>query len=112
MTRVKGLAFVSLFALALSAQPVLSQDRSSNPPPPTNRGTNADAPPPNPQNNPTAKPPRQRADGGQQRHRRHSNGDPSQAHSSDGKGSGTKRQGPPPGPPPGNQPAQGSDGRN
>jgi hypothetical protein len=39
-------------------------------------------------------------------------GDPSQAQGSDGKGSGTKRQGPPPGPPPGNQPAQGSDSRN
>ena len=112
MTRVKGLAFVSLFALALSAQPVLSQDRNSDLPPPTSRGTNADAPPPNPQNNPTAKPPRQRADGDQQRHRRHPNGDPSQAQSSDGKGSGTKRQGPPPGPPPGGQPPQGSDSRN
>ena len=103
MTRVKGLAFASLFVLALSAQPVLSQDRGSNPPPPTN-GTNTDAPPANPQNNPTAKPPRQRADGGQHRHRRHSNGDPSQAQSSDGKGSGTKRQSAPPGSPPANQP--------
>jgi hypothetical protein len=97
MTRVKELAFISFFALALSAHPVLSQDRNSDLPPPTSRGTNADAPPPNPQNNPTAKPPRQRADGDQQRHRRHSNGDPSQAQSSDGKTSGNKRQGPPPG---------------
>ena len=105
MTRVKGLAFASLFVLALSAQPVLSQDSNSNLPPPTN-GTNAL--PANPQNNPTAKPPRQRADGDQHRHRRHSNGDPSQAQSSDGKGSGTKRQGPPPGPPTSNQPPQGS----
>jgi len=69
MPRVKGLAFVSLFVLALSAQPVLSQDRNSDqPPPPTNRGSNTDAPP-NPQNNPTARPPRHRADGDHHRSR-------------------------------------------
>jgi hypothetical protein len=112
MTRVKGLAFASLFVLAFSAQPVLSQDRNSDLPPPATRGTNADAPPPNPQNNPTAKPRRQRADGDRQHHRRHSNGDPSQAQSSDHKSNGTKRQGPPPGPPPGGQPAESSDSRN
>ena len=116
MTRVKGLAFVSFFALTLSAHPALSQDRNSDLPPPASRGTNADAPPPNPQNNPTTKPPRQRVDGDQQRHRRHSNGDPSLAQSndkgSDRKSGNAKRQGPPPGPPPGGQPAQGSDGRN
>ena len=112
MTRVKGLAFVSFFALALSAHPVLSQDRNSDLPPPTSRGTNADTPPPNPQNNPTAKPPRPRADGDQQHngssHRRKPNGDPSQAQGSDGRTNGSNRQGPPPGPPPGAQPPQGS----
>ena len=102
MTRVRGLAFASLFVLALSAQPVLSQDRNNSLPPPTN-GTNADAPPQNPQNNQTTKPSRQRADG-QHRHRRHQKGDPSQAQSSDG----IKRQSPPPN----NQPPQGSDSRN
>ena len=112
MTRVKGLAFVSFFTLALTAQPVLSQDRNSNLPPPTSRGTNADAPPANPQNNPTTKPPRQRVDGDQQHHRRHPNGDPSQAQSNDRKSNGTKRQGPPSGPPTANQPSQGSDSRN
>lgn len=122
MPRVKGLAFVSLFALALSAQPVLSQDRNSDLPQPTSRGTNADAPPPSPQDNPAAKPPRQRAnvnngDGTRQGpphggHQRHRDNDPSQAQSSDGNGSSTKRSGPPPGPPSGNQPTQGSDSRN
>ena len=114
MTRVKGLAFASIFVLAFSAQPVLSQDRNSDLPPPTSRGTNADAdaPPANPQNNPTAKPPRQHVDGEQRHHRHHSNGDPSQAQSSDHKSNGTKRQGPSPGPPPGGQPAQGGDSRN
>jgi hypothetical protein len=111
MTRVKGLAFVSFFALALSAHPVLSQDRNSDLPPPTSRGTNADAPPANPQNNPTTKPPRQRADGEQHNgspHRRKPNGDPSQAQGSDGRTNGSNRQGPPPGPPQGGQPPQGS----
>ena len=104
MTRVKGLAFASLFVLALSAQPVLSQDRNSNLPPPTSRGTTADAPPPSPnaQNDPTARPPRQRTDGDHQQrngqsHRRKPNGDPSQAQGSDGRTNGNNRQGPPPG---------------
>ena len=93
MTRVKGLIFLSLFSLALTAQPVLAQDRNSDPPPPTSRGSNADAPAANPQTNPTAKPRRQRGDGSHQGHRRHRNGDPAQAQGS----SGSKRQGLPPG---------------
>jgi hypothetical protein len=86
MTRVKGLVFASLLVLALSAQPVLSQDRNSDLPAPTNRGTSTDAPPANPQANPTAKPPHQRADGHQRHHRRNRNGDPSQSPGSDSHG--------------------------
>lgn len=101
MTRVKGLVFVSLFGLALSAQPVLAQDRNSDLPTPISRGTNTEASPDSPQNNKTTKPRRQRADGTYQRHRRHLHGDPSQAHGSNG----NKRQGPPPS----GQPPQGGD---
>ncbi len=107
MPRVKGLAFVSLFVLALSAQPVLSQDRNSDQPPT----------PTNPQNNPTAKPPRHRADGDHHRSRRKPDSNSSaqgqnndQNKSANGQQSG-RRRGPPPGSPPANPSApQGTGG--
>ena len=58
MPRVKGLLFVSLFAVALSAQPVLAQDRSGDPSAGTT--TNTDTAP-NPQKSPSAKPRKHRS---------------------------------------------------
>lgn len=130
MPRVKGLALVSLIALALSARPALSQDRSGDPPAPgSNRGADTGTST-NPQDKHSTRPPRPGADGDQRRDlpsgapsdRRSTSGNgnrmqgpppnsshpehgpngraTSQAQTSDGNGNFGRRQGPPPGRPP------------